>query len=201
MSVQVSYKKQFALGIMLLLVTLVVVEGLANVWWYQLNACAFEDNELFEDLSEEEKRQLCIDNLDLQVTEKGIEPNQQSGYIHINSEGFRSPEITQEKPEGTYRIFLVGGSTTFGSGVRDDETISAHLQKFFDELELDFKVEVINAGIPGAWSKGEVKFLKERLVKYEPDLFIIYDGVNELAHANKPQDGPIIWKERWLVFY
>ena len=63
---------------------------------------------------------------------------------------------------------------------------------------MDFKVEVINAGIPGGWSKVEVKFLKERLVKYEPDLFIIYDGVNDLAHANKPQEGPIIWKERWL---
>jgi len=197
-SVQVSYKKQFLFGIMLLVVLLVVVEGFANIWWYQANVCAFENNELFEDLDKEAKRQLCLENFELQVTERGIEPNQKSRSIHINSEGFRGPEISKEKPDGTYRIFLVGGSTAFGSGVKDDETPSAHLQKLFEDAKLDFKVEVINAGIPGAWSYGEVKFVKERLMEYEPDLFIIYDGVNDLLHVSHPQGGPEIWKERWL---
>lgn len=31
--------------------------------------------------------------------------------LHINSHGFRADEITKAKPEGTYRIFVVGGST------------------------------------------------------------------------------------------
>jgi len=109
MSVQVSYKKQFALGIMLLVFTLVVVEGLVNVWWYQLNACAFEDNELFEDLSEEEKRQLCLENMEIKYTTMGLEPNQHSQTININSDGFRGPEIAKEKQDNTYRIIVVGG--------------------------------------------------------------------------------------------
>jgi len=198
MGVRVPLKKQFLFGIMLLVVVLVVVEGLVNIWWYQVNICAFENNELFKDLDNEAKRQLCLANFELQVTERGIEPNQKSSSIHINNEGFRGPEITKEKPDGTYRIFLVGGSTAFGSGVKDDETPSAHLQKIFDDAELDFKVEVINAGIPGAWSKPEIKFVKDRLIEYDPDLFIIYDGVNDLNKVGNPQGGPVIWKERWL---
>jgi len=196
MPVQVSYKKQFLFGIMLLVVVLVVVEGFVNVWWYQVNVCAFENNEIFEDLDNEAKRQLCLENFELQYTSEGIEPNQKGESININNEGFRGPEITKAKPENTYRIFVVGGSTTFGVGVKDDETAPAHLQKIFDYAKIDFKVEVINAGIPGAWSRGEVKFVKERLIEYEPDLFIIYDGVNDVGEVRK--SGATQWKERWL---
>ena len=181
---------------MLLVVVLVVVEGFVNVWWYQVNVCAFEKNEIFEDLDDEAKRQLCLENFELQYTPEGIEPNQRGESININNEGFRGPEITKEKPENTYRIFVVGGSTTFGSGVKDDETAPAHLQKIFDSEELDFKVEVINAGIPAGRSTGEVIFVKEKLMEYDPDLFIIYDGVNDLKEVT--QTGAIPWKDRWL---
>ena len=194
MSVQVSYKKQFALGIMLLVFTLVVVEGLVNVWWYLLNACAFEDNELFEDLNEEEKRKLCLENMEIKYTTMGLEPNQHSQTININSDGFRGPEISKEKQDNTYRIIVVGGSTTFGSGVKDDETHPAHLQKIFDSKELDFKVEVINGGVPGAWSENEIRFIKEKMIDYEPDLFIVYDGVNDIQRTEME----LGWAERLL---
>ena len=46
MSVQVSYKKQFLFGIILLLIILIVVEGFAKIWWYELESCAFEDSDL-----------------------------------------------------------------------------------------------------------------------------------------------------------
>jgi len=111
--VQVSLKKQFLFGIMLLVIVLVVVEGFANIWWYNINTCAFENNELFEDMDNEAKRQLCLENFELQYTSEGIEPNQNGESININSEGFRGPEITKEKSDGTYRIFVVGGFNNF----------------------------------------------------------------------------------------
>ena len=48
MSVQVSYKKQFLFGIMFLLIILIVVEGSAKIWWYQLESCAFEDSDVYD---------------------------------------------------------------------------------------------------------------------------------------------------------
>jgi len=198
MGVQVSYKKQFLFGIMLLVVVLVVVEGFANIWWYNINTCAFENNELFDQIDDEVKRQLCLENLDLQYTETGITPNQYGSTFYINSYGFRSPEITLEKPENTFRIFTVGGSTTFGSGVGNNESPPAYLQEKFDETELDFKVEVINSGIPGFWSKVESKFIKERLVKFNPDLLIIYDGYNDVAEHSEKKSSANMWAERWI---
>ena len=44
-----------------------------------------------------------------------------------NSHGFRGDEFEKEKPDDTFRIFTVGGSTTFGIGAEDDETWPAHL--------------------------------------------------------------------------
>ena len=101
MSVQVSYKKQFILGIMLLVIILVVVEAIVNIWWYNVNVCAFEKSALFKNMDEEARRQLCIENFELQYTVLGIEPNQRSESTNINSEGFRGPEITKEKPKDT----------------------------------------------------------------------------------------------------
>ena len=42
-------------------------------------------------------------------------------------------------------IFLFGGSTTFGYGVADDQTIASHLQQFFDG-QSKREVKVYNFG-------------------------------------------------------
>jgi len=192
MSARISYKKQFVFGLMLLAVLLVVVEGFVNIWWNEIITCAFENNELFEDFNENSKKQLCLENLELQFTKTGIK-TQQGTFININSEGFRGSEFNKEKPENTFRIFVVGGSSTFGSGVFDYESPPAFLQTKFGEQELDFNVEVINAGIPGISSGGESVLIKTRLINYDPDLFVIYDGANELGHRIDPVD----WQKTW----
>ena len=99
----------------------------------------------------------------------------------VNSYGFKNTEFTKEKAHGIYRIFVVGGSTTWGSGNYSDETtIPGILQKIFDKQELNTNVEVINAGINGANSITESTLIKERLVNLDPDLIIMYDGWNDL---------------------
>ncbi|MGH7263548.1 MAG: hypothetical protein ACREMB_01680, partial [Candidatus Rokuibacteriota bacterium] len=44
-----------------------------------------------------------------------------------NAMGFRGPLVAVPKPPGTYRILLLGGSTTHGWGVGDEETIDAYM--------------------------------------------------------------------------
>ena len=114
---------------------------------------------------------------------------------NINEYGFRGPEITKEKPVNAFRIFLVGGSTMFGSGSSDSTQIFSVLQDRFDEKNFGFDIEVINAGISGAWSKNEVSMVKNKLLDFNPDLIVVYDGVNEIPNY---QDGnEIDWKNRW----
>jgi len=208
MSVQVSYKKQFILGFLLLLILLIVVEVLVNVWLYNFYTCAFEDNEIFKDLDAETKKKICVENIGLAHTEGRIawEKGTRSfrgldeTIVYINSEGFRSPEFTAEKPSNTFRIFTVGGSTTFAAGVFDNQTYPIYLQKIYDDSDLNFNVEVINSGWAGGWSYTETELIKERLLVFEPDLFIVFDGWNDLAKQGKdnPNASALLWKERWI---
>jgi len=96
-----------------------------------------------------------------------------------NSEGFRGPEFNKDKPDNTYRIIAVGGSTTFGSGVTDENTWPRILEKKLQNLSESKNIEVINAGIGAITSFNESKLIKEKLIHYKPDLIIVYDGNND----------------------
>ena len=58
MSVQVSYKKQTLLGLIGLLILFLAIEVIANVWWITQINCEFENNEIFEQMNDEKRRQL-----------------------------------------------------------------------------------------------------------------------------------------------
>jgi len=121
----------------------------------------------------------------------------------LNSHGFRGIEFSAEKPLNTYRIFLIGGSTMFGEHVGESDTKPAHLQKLFADQNLDFNIEVINAGISSAWSKTEVIMVKEKIINYDPDLLIVFDGWNDVTNelvknANWNKEANVEnWISRW----
>ena len=166
----------------------------ANVWWITQISCEFEQNEIFQNFGEVEKRQLCLDFYNLKTTGDEIIPNQSTDSITINSMGFRGTEFSEVKPPSEYRIFMVGGSTMFGAGATSDETtIPGYVQQFLNENNPKFDVDVINAGIQGADSNTELKLIEQKLIKFSPDLTIIYDGWNDLRASNTP----IKLKENW----
>ena len=101
-----------------------------------------------------------------------------------NSHGFRGDEFEREKPDIAFRIFTVGGSTTFGVGVQDSETWPAQLQQIIDEKITDQEIEVINAGIPGGTTESEYDLIKNRISSLDPDLIIMYDGINDYGTAS-----------------
>ena len=117
------------------------------------------------------------------------------GGAYINEHGFRGPEITKEKPANTFRIFLVGGSTVFGSGNDDITQIFSVLQEKFDEKNFGFDIEVINAGLGAAWSKQEALMVKNKLLDFSPDLIVVYDGVSDISYHKEGSE--ITWKNRW----
>ena len=95
----------------------------------------------------------------------------------INSRSFRGPEFTSAKTPGTLRIFCVGGSTTAGNSVNDDQTWPAFLESFLRAR--GHRAEVINAGVQGWYSYQDLLRFKNELVKYEPDLVLINQSVND----------------------
>ena len=89
------------LGIIGVIILLLSVEIVANVWWITQINCEFEQNEIFQDVDEEKKKQLCLDFYDLKTTGDILVPNQILDSITINSLGFRGSEFSETKPSGT----------------------------------------------------------------------------------------------------
>ena len=194
LSVQVSYKNQATLGIIGIAILLLAIEAIANVWWVTQINCEFEQNEIFQNLDDVEKRQLCLDFYNLKTSGDEIIPDQSTDSITINGLGFRGVEFSEIKPPNTHRIFMVGGSTMFGAGATSDKTtIPGYTQQFLDENNVGFNLEVINAGIQGADSNTELKLIEQKLVRFSPDLIIIYDGWNDLRASSTPTK----LKENW----
>lgn len=187
MSVEVSYKKQFVLYLFLTLAILTIVEIGARVYEYQLSDCKFLDSESFNHVEYELKRQVCDDSNRLVYEKPSIsilQPNQNFETLNVNSFGFRGDEISKEKSDEEYRIFVVGGSTIFGAGaLSDKQTIPGFLQSKIDQNNFQKSFEVINAGVPGANSVREHHYIKNFLLEFDPDMIIIYDGLNDAANA------------------
>ena len=198
MYVQVSYKKQFVLGIIFLIITLSAVEGLLRIDNYFNNECYYMNSNIYSDLDYNTQKQICDNYRDIAYLtgiDRQILPNQENKTIHINNFGMRGPDITQDKPSDTYRIFIIGGSTTYGSGSTSDKTtIPGFLQEKIDNSGIDQKVQVINAGIMGSTSIEEVHRIKNDLVNFDPDMIIIYDGVNDAGISWERYSGQAGWE-------
>ncbi len=198
MSVRVSYKKQVLVSVMLLLAIVAVVEGVARIIEYASYPCSLLNSDTYKNYDYFSIKQICFDQQNLLYYEQPIlhlRPDQHSKTVNVNALGFRGQEFTSEKPENTFRIFLVGGSTAFGAGATsDDTTISGFLQKKFDDIKLTKKIQIINAGISSATSFEEMYYIKHTLAQLNPDLIIIYDGFNDAQY--RVLSDPIISNEK-----
>ena len=65
MSVQISYKKQFLLSILLIIIILIVIEGIFRTYDYYEPNCEFMKNEIFIDVEKDTQRFMCLNNDDL----------------------------------------------------------------------------------------------------------------------------------------
>ena len=82
------------------------------------------------------------------------------------------------KSPQTYRIFVLGGSAAMGIP-EPAYGFSRILKVLLDDAYQGLKFEVINLGIPVINSHGVLEIAKD-CARYEPDLFIVYLGNNEV---------------------
>jgi len=102
-------------------------------------------------------------------------PNSATGsFLIINSKGLRDYEHTYEKPEGTFRILVLGDSFIEAAQVPLNETLSKHLESLLNtNLDKDIYYEVINAGFSMYGTEQELIFLETEGVRYKPDIVIL----------------------------
>lgn len=102
-------------------------------------------------------------------------PSQRSDCFRINRHGFRGPELEPESPSKV-RVILLGGSTTFGTGLDEDsQTIAAHLEALLSNTE------VVNAGVVGYQSGQELAHYVKDLADLRPDTVIALNGWNDFS--------------------
>jgi lysophospholipase L1-like esterase len=100
-----------------------------------------------------------------------------------NDMGFRGPEVSVDKPDGTVRIVLLGGSTTHGWGVTDSETIDHYMRKLLAERYPGRVFEVINMGFDGYDSYQLFERLRSDGLRLDPDFVIVNTGINDVRNA------------------
>lgn len=125
----------------------------------------------------------------------GLEPNVDVMFdsdsprsVSIDRWGFRSDGFDPIKPKGVKRIFCLGGSSTFDPYVGDDDTWSALLEKNLNVVLSD-SVECINAGRYGYTSAEILGLLHHRILRFNPDLIILYSTYNDSRKVMSPYYG------------
>jgi lysophospholipase L1-like esterase len=100
-------------------------------------------------------------------------------WEEVNARGVRGPLVALPKPAGVYRIVALGGSTTFGHALSAAEAWPAQLERSLRDDYGYAQVEVVNLGSPGYYSLDSVVNLATRGLAHDPDLVLVYHGVND----------------------
>jgi len=107
--------------------------------------------------------------------------------IRVGSDGLRAtwqpPVAGDDLPQrGSVKVLMLGGSSLWGFGARDDQTIPSLLARALHER--GWRAELKNlSGIGYVSTQELIGLLRELQAGYRPDVVIFYDGVNDTTSA------------------
>ncbi len=112
-----------------------------------------------------------------------VDTTDDSGNVHMMTAQnklsfFNEQSFAKSKGADTFRIFCVGGSTTYGRPYRASTSFAGWLAAFLPVADPKRHWEVINAG-GISYASYRVALVVEELSRYDPDLVVIYSGHNE----------------------
>lgn len=114
-------------------------------------------------------------------------------YINIGEDGLRKSLYSVQDSIRTVpaiRLFFMGGSTLWGTGVRDDHTIPSLTGDMLSQK--GFHMDVFNFGESGYVSTQELVALMVELKNGNvPDIVVFYDGVNDVFSAFQQKEAGI----------
>jgi hypothetical protein len=99
------------------------------------------------------------------------------GLLEIDAEGLQHYRSSAPEPA---RVFILGGSVAFGSYSSRIETTYFHL--LGRELEAAGTPAHVDVFASGAWKAvQEVRALEQQIERLEPDVVVLFDGLNDLT--------------------
>lgn len=96
-------------------------------------------------------------------------------FVSINSDGLRDREHSLVKPKDTYRIAIVGDSYSEAFQVDVDRAFWAVTRERLGTCAAlgDLQVETINFGVSGFGTGQQMRVVRHRVWKYDPDLVLL----------------------------
>lgn len=177
-------RKSYVFMLLLLLITVIATEGAVRIF-------AYFGGELGERFA---KYDISSETMPIELhSELGFrqKPNRTFHYpngttAHSNARGYRGPLVNDVKLPGTYRIVILGGSTTHGYGVDDGETIDAYLRTLLSDRYPNIRFEVINLAYDGYDAYQLYLRMQSDGVRLSPDMIIVNSGINDVRNAHIP---------------
>jgi hypothetical protein len=106
-----------------------------------------------------------------------------------NSRGQRDGEVAVPKPEGVFRILLIGDSFTVGANVEQHEVYGQVLEDLLNDA-VEQPIEVVNAGT-GGWNPFQyAQFYEHYGQAFQPDLVVVgfFVGNDTYIDATRVED-------------
>lgn len=140
------------------------------------------------------------------LIEEGLPGMRGTSLFTTNSLGFRGDPLSPEKPEGEYRVFMIGGSTTECVYLDDSECLTRRLQESLQaKMGDDATVKVYGAARSGDQTMDHTAILSQLIVHFDPDAVVLYCGINDLYlgiaghdYFLSPRDSarPFSWRQQ-----
>lgn len=107
----------------------------------------------------------------------------------INRFGYRGKDWSVEKPEGTYRIAVLGDSYVAALEVEEDSTFMAVAEAKLNAGRGEV-LELMNFGRPGYTQTEELMILESDVMRFSPDMVILFflpgNDVSDVRKATSP---------------
>ena len=110
-------------------------------------------------------------------------PNGRYRRWHLDSTGFRGPDVARAKPPGCTRVMTLGASETFGLYEREGQEYPAQLR---DSLRTHGCYEVLNAAVAGMGLQAIIRYWENYGAAFKPDFVIVYPSPIFYLSTNEP---------------
>jgi len=127
-------------------------------------------------------------------------PRYSGNNVEMNEAGFRHDRnVSPEKPPGTVRMFLLGGSVAYGGEtlypeiddrwrINNHQTIDYYLEQRLNAAFPANRWEVINAAVKGYFLNQDLALYLSAVRRYHPDYLVLLDGVNDIFATLRSPD-------------
>ena len=123
-------------------------------------------------------------------------------FVYVLPEGSQTLQDADPhpKPEGSFRVAVVGDSFTFAPHMQLKDTFPKQLEQMLNANAGSPRVEVLNRGRSGASTETEVELVKKALAE-KPDLLVLEITLNDAEpHILSQREREALFKPRWLTW-